>query len=72
MEITLKGDLVKVAVNGVNVNTFDPKQPVPERKEKWEPERGPRPPVGYIGIQNHDDYASGEHVYFKEVSVRPL
>lgn len=72
MEITLKGDLITVAVNGVNVNTFDPKQPVPERKEKWEPERGPRPRAGYIGIQNHDDYATGEHVYFKEVSVRPL
>ncbi|HVG22282.1 MAG TPA: DUF1080 domain-containing protein [Blastocatellia bacterium] len=72
MEITLKGDLITVAVNGVRVNTFDPKRPVPERKEQWEPERGPRPQVGYIGIQNHDDYATGEHVYFKEVSVRPL
>ncbi|MFP5260717.1 MAG: DUF1080 domain-containing protein [Blastocatellia bacterium] len=72
LEITLKGDLITVAVNGVNVNTFDPKQPVPERKEEWEPERGPRPRAGYVGIQNHDDYASGEHVYFKEVSVRPL
>jgi hypothetical protein len=28
--------------------------------------------VGYIGIQNHDDYQGGSHVYFKEVSVRPL
>jgi hypothetical protein len=72
LDITLKGDLITVAVNGVNVNTFDPKQPVPERKEEWEPERGPRPRAGYVGIQNHDDYASGEHVYFKEVSVRPL
>jgi hypothetical protein len=72
IEITLKGDLITVSVNGVNVNNFDPKRPVPERKQQWEPERGPRPQVGYIGIQNHDDYATGEHVYFKEVSVRPL
>lgn len=72
LEITLKGDLIKVAINGVNVNTFDPKRRAPERKEQWEPERGARPRDGYIGIQNHDDYATGKHVYFKEVSVRPL
>lgn len=36
--------------------------------------RGARPRTGYIGLQNHDDYARGKetHVYFKEVSVRGL
>jgi hypothetical protein len=72
MEITLKGPRILVSVNGTQVNDFDPKQPVPERTKEWEPERGPRPEVGYIGIQNHDDYAQNTNVYFKEISVRSL
>lgn len=72
LEITLKGDHVLVSVNGAKVNEFDPKAPVPPRKKDYEPERGPRPTSGYIGIQNHDDYDSESHVLFKEVSVRPL
>lgn len=72
MEITLRGPRIIIAVNGVQVNDFDPKQSVPERKKDWEPERGPRPESGYIGLQNHDDYQSGSHVYYKEVSVRKL
>jgi hypothetical protein len=72
MEITLDGEIVKVSVNGVPVNTFDPKQPVPARQKSYEPERGPRPTKGYFGLQNHDDYASGTQVYFKSVEVRPL
>ena len=72
MEITLDGPRIRVSVNGVAVTDFDPAQPVPRRTKEFEPERGPRPEAGYIGIQNHDDYASGEHVYFKEISVQPL
>lgn len=72
MEITLDGPRVRVSLNGVEVTDFDPSQPVPARAKDFEPERGPRPEAGYIGIQNHDDYASGEHVTFKEISVRPL
>lgn len=71
MEITLKGKDVFVAVNGKEVNRFNSEtSKVPERKQDYEPERGPRPEHGYIGLQNHDD-ASG-HVYYKEVSVRSL
>lgn len=72
MDITLKGDRVLVSVNGTPVNDFDPKGPVPERKKNYEPERGPRPESGYIGLQNHDDFAKNTQVYFKEVSVRQL
>jgi hypothetical protein len=72
MEITLKGARIVVMLNGVQVNDFDPKQPVPKREKDWEPERGPRPEIGYIGIQNHDDYAQNTHVYFKEISVKSL
>jgi hypothetical protein len=69
LEITLQGDRVLVAVNGVQVTDFDPKQPVPPRTKDYEPERGPRPESGYIGLQNHD---KNSVVLFKEVSVKPL
>ena len=73
MEITLKGARVIVTLNGVNVQDFDPATAaIPERTKSYEPERGPRPEVGYIGLQNHDDFATGTQVYFKEVSVRAL
>ena len=61
-----------VSVNGEKVNDFKSDQPVPERTKDYEPERGPRPESGYIGLQNHDDYNKDSHVYFKDVSVRPL
>ncbi|HKF55563.1 MAG TPA: DUF1080 domain-containing protein, partial [Blastocatellia bacterium] len=72
MEITLKGKNILVSINGRSVTDFDPDGPVPERKQQWEPERGPRPETGYIGLQNHEDYDPNTHVYFKEVSERRL
>lgn len=73
MEITLKGQRVIITLNGVQVQDFNPETAVvPERKKDYEPERGPRPTAGYIGLQNHNDVARGAEVYFKEVSVRPL
>lgn len=69
MEITLKGDTTRVTVNGELVTDFHEGQPVPPKKETWEPDRGPRPQSGYIGLQNHSD---DDIVYFKEVSVRPI
>ncbi len=73
MVITLDGDKIHVTVNGKSVSDFDPSQPAPERTKPYEPERGPRPESGYIGLQNHDDYnRNSDHVLFKEVSVRPL
>lgn len=67
MEITLKGQKTVVTLNGVKVNEFEGSQPVPERKQWFEPIRGPRPDAGYIGLQNHDAKST---VYFREVSVR--
>jgi hypothetical protein len=74
MEITLKGRIVQVALNGVKVNDFDPDTAaIPARTKDFEPERGPRPESGYVGLQNHDDYGERQaHVYFKEVSVKSL
>jgi hypothetical protein len=72
LEVTLDGDRIRTTINGVSVAEFDPTGPVPERQSTGphgDPERGPRPRAGYIGLQNHDD---GSVVYFKEVSVRPL
>ncbi len=69
MEIELRGELIDVTLNGKHITHFDPAQPSPKREHDWEPERGPRPTHGYIGLQNHSDE---DVVYFKEVSVKPL
>lgn len=69
LEITLSGPRTVVSLNGVRVNDFKEGQPVPERKQWYEPERRPRVDVGYIGVQNHDANSS---VYFREVSVLKL
>lgn len=69
MEIEIKGKTTKISLNGTLVNTYQDGQPVPERKQWYEPVRGPRAEAGYIGLQNHDKNST---VYFKEVSVRPL
>lgn len=73
-EITLKGEQISVRLNGKMVNKFDATQTVPDRRHSDEPIRGPRPVYGYIGIQNHDHNATHKdgHVYFKEISVKPL
>ncbi len=68
MEITLEGQRTVVHVNGVKVTDFRGSDPVPDRQKYFEPERGPRPDVGYIGVQNHDERSV---VWFREISVRP-
>jgi hypothetical protein len=67
MDIVFKGQETIVILNGEKVNDFFGYQTVPERKQWYEPQRGPRPDMGYIGLQNHDQ---GSTVYFKEVSVK--
>ena len=69
MDITLDGLRTIVHVNGVLVTDYDGVSPVPEKTKSYEPERGPRPAAGYIGLQNHDERAI---LYFKEISVAPL
>ena len=69
MEITLDGPRTIVLLNGVKVTDYTEGQPVPDKKFKFEPERGPRPSEGYIGLQNHSD---NDIVFFKEVSWKPL
>ena len=55
--------------NGVKVTEFTEGDPVPARKFDFEPQRGPRPQEGYIGLQNHSD---NDIVFFKEVAVKML
>jgi hypothetical protein len=69
MEITLEGPRTIVFVNGVKVTDYTEGQPVPPKQFDFEPERGPRPNEGYIGLQNHTD---NDIVFFKEVAVKPL
>jgi len=69
MEITMDGPHTIVQLNGVKVTDFIEGQPVPPKHAgSVDPDRGPRPDWGYIGLQNHP----GAAVYFKEVSVHPL
>lgn len=73
MEITLRGQEILISLNGAPVNQFNPETAkIPERTKDYEPERGPRPSSGYIGLQNHGDVTGNAEVLFKEVSVRPL
>lgn len=69
MEITIDGPHTVVYLNGVKVTDFREGQPVPAKPPgSIDPDRGPRPDSGYIGIQNHP----GAPVYFKEITLHPL
>lgn len=69
MTITLDGERTRVHVNDTLVTDYTEGEPVPEKEESYEPERGPRPESGYIGLQNHGE---GDVVYYRSVKVRPL
>lgn len=69
MEIGLDGARTWVRLNGVIVTDYTEGSPTPPKREQWEPDRGPRPAEGYVGLQNH---GSADTVYFREVSVAPL
>lgn len=69
MDITIAGPRTTVTVNAVQVTDYTEGQPVPPKKKSYEPDRGPRPNAGYIGLQNHSE---SDTVFFKAVEVRPL
>ncbi len=69
MEITLDGPRTVVRINGIFVTEYTEGDPVPPKKHDWDPNRGPRPNSGFIGVQNHPH---GKTVYFKEISVRSI
>ena len=62
-------DITIVYLNAIKVTDFTEGQPVPAKPPgSHDPDRGPRPDSGYIGLQSHQ----GSEVYFREVSVIPL
>lgn len=69
MEISLMGNRTMVHVNGVLVTDFKEGDPVPEKTLVYEPDRGPRPESGYIGIQNH---GIKDVIEFMEISYKNL
>jgi len=69
MEITLDGRRTIVLVNDEKVTDFTEGDAVQPKTRDFEPNRGPRPESGYIGLQNHGSLSV---VYFKEVAVKPL
>jgi hypothetical protein len=58
-----------VHVNDTLVTDYTEGDPVPPKEADYEPDRGPRPAEGYIGLQNHGE---GDTVYYRRVRVRPL
>jgi hypothetical protein len=67
--ITIDGPNTVVFLNGARVTDFAEGQPVPPKEHgSGDPDRGPWPNEGYIGLQNQD----GGKVYFREVSLRSL
>jgi hypothetical protein len=69
MDITIDGPHTIVYLNRVRVTDFTEGKAVPPKPPgSHDPDRGPRPNSGFIGLQNHP----GSEVYFKEISVVPL
>jgi hypothetical protein len=69
IEISLDGRRTIVMLNGVKVTDYKEGDPVPPRRFDFEPQRGLRPNLGYIGLQNHSAH---DIVFFKEVAIKPL
>jgi hypothetical protein len=68
LEITLQGPRTIVKLNGVLVTDYDGHSPVPPKRGRYEPERGPRPDSVYIAVQHHGGNAT---VWFREISLAP-
>lgn len=66
LEIKMAGPRTVVHLNGVLVTDYDGSAPVPPKKGRYEPDRGPRPDRGYIAIQHHGGAAT---VWFREISL---
>jgi hypothetical protein len=69
MDIVLEAARTRVYINGVLVSAYRDGERIPPRQNDWDPQPGPRPASGYIGLQNHPQ---GKTVYFREISLRPI
>ncbi|MCD6047311.1 MAG: hypothetical protein K0S08_958 [Gammaproteobacteria bacterium] len=74
LDIFLKGQHITTYINGKLASDYDPSQTPPARQASSDPERGPRPEIGYVGIQNHNDLMAEVigQIWFKQISVHPL
>ena len=68
LEIAMKGLRTIVHLNGALVTDYDGVSPVPPKRGRYEPARGPRPDTGYIAVQHHGGAAT---VWFREISLSP-
>jgi hypothetical protein len=66
LEITMRGPRTIVKLNGTVVTDYDGVAPVPPKKGRYEPDRGPRPDEGYIAVQHH---GGAETLWFKEITL---
>ena len=66
LEIEMRGLRTIVKLNGVTVTDYDGVGPVPPKKGKYEPDRGPRPEEGYIAIQHH---GGAQTLWFREITL---
>lgn len=66
LEIEMKGLRTIVRLNGTVVTDYDGVSPVPPKKGKYEPDRGPRPVQGYIAVQHHGGAAT---IWFKQITL---
>jgi len=69
LEITLDSNRTAAILNGVKTTDYVEGQAVPPKRQWWEPDRGPRPYSGYIGLQNHSE---DDTVFFKEISLKSI
>lgn len=67
--IELSGPRTRVWINHELVTDFTEGDALPGHRQNWEPQRGPRPEQGYIGLQNHQ---IEDNVCFKDIAWRPL
>lgn len=66
LEIALKGPRTVVRLNGALVTDYDGVSPVPPKRGRYEPDRGPRPDGGYIAVQHHGGQAT---IWFREIGL---
>ena len=66
LEIEMRGPRTIVRLNGTLVTDYDGVAPVPPKKGRFEPDRGPRPNEGYIAIQHH---GGAPTIWFKEIAL---
>lgn len=69
MEIRVHGRTINVFMNGKQVTHFVETEPIPPKKEWWEPNRHLRPLSGYVGLQNH---GGDVQIHFRKVEIKTL